>query len=122
MRLINNFTREEFRCHCGKCDMGYPDMQWSLLELLEEARKIAGQAFVITSAIRCPEWNEKVGGVDSSAHVTGWAVDIAANTGSKRYMIIDAVKLAGFNRIGIASNFVHIDNDPSKPSHVIWTY
>jgi hypothetical protein len=29
---------------------------------------------------------------------------------------------AGFNRIGISSTFIHVDNDPSKPEDVIWLY
>jgi hypothetical protein len=29
---------------------------------------------------------------------------------------------AGFNRIGIAPTFIHVDNDPSKPEDVIWLY
>jgi hypothetical protein len=29
---------------------------------------------------------------------------------------------AGFNRIGIADTFIHVDNDPGKAENVIWTY
>jgi hypothetical protein len=28
----------------------------------------------------------------------------------------------GFNRIGVANTFIHVDNDPSLPEDVIWTY
>lgn len=122
MDVIRNFTADEFACKCGKCDKGYDDMQDGFLRRLEQARAIADTPFTITSAIRCPEWNRKVGGVDSSAHVEGWAVDVAATTGGQRFTIMQAAMDAGFNRIGIAGNFIHMDCDPRKPANVVWTY
>lgn len=97
-------------------------MQAELLAKLEKARAAAGEPFVLTSAMRCPEWNKKVGGVDSSAHVSGYAVDIAANSGRQRWNVIAALQNAGFNRIGVAANFIHVDCDPTKPANVVWTY
>jgi len=35
---------------------------------------------------------------------------------------VNALLKAGFTRIGIASSFVHVDCDPTKPAQVIWTY
>lgn len=121
-RLIENFTKAEFECRCGECERGYQDMQPGLLDRLEVARKCAEVPFVVTSAVRCANWNHKVGGVDSSAHIDGWAVDIAATDGMRRWRIVRAFQAAGINRIGIASNFIHADCDPRKPANVIWTY
>ena len=36
--------------------------------------------------------------------------------------IVQALLTAGFTRIGIASTFIHADDDPSKPQNLIWTY
>jgi len=116
------FRPEEFRCNCGKCQLGFPDMKHTFLLRLDDARRIAGIPFTVTSSIRCPEWNAKVGGVDSSAHLAGWAADIAATAGPARWKIAMAAQRAGFNRLGIAHTFIHMDCDPNKPSHVIWTY
>lgn len=29
---------------------------------------------------------------------------------------------AGFTRIGIGQNFIHVDTDPDKQQNIIWTY
>lgn len=98
------------------------NMKESTLEMLDAARGYAGVAFVITSGYRTKEHNRKVGGVDSSAHTRGYAVDIRCTESRKRFLILRALLSAGFNRIGVASTFLHCDNDPEKPENVIWKY
>jgi len=100
----------------------YKYMNVGFLNKLTEARKKAAIAFKITSAYRSPEHNAKVGGVPSSSHTNGCAVDIYAPTSRQKYIIINALLQAGFNRIGVAKNFIHVDNDASKSEDVIWTY
>lgn len=100
----------------------YVHMNIGFLNKLTEARKAAGIAFKITSAYRSPEHNAKVGGVNNSSHVHGCAVDIYAPTSRQKYIIINSLLEAGFNRIGVAKNFIHVDNDASKTEDVIWTY
>lgn len=46
---------------------------------LEVLRSKLGRALRITSGYRCPALNSKVGGVSNSRHMSGHAVDIAAN-------------------------------------------
>jgi hypothetical protein len=36
--------------------------------------------------------------------------------------IVGSLLEAGFNRIGIADTFIHVDNDPTKPEEVMWKY
>ncbi len=98
------------------------NMKESTLEMLDAARGFANMPFVINSAYRTEAHNRRVGGVDSSAHTTGHAVDIRVKGGRQKYLIIRACMQAGFNRIGISRTFVHVDNDPDKPENVIWTY
>jgi len=100
----------------------YENMDINFLNKLTEARKMAAIGFKITSGYRTPSHNEKVGGVPSSSHTLGHAVDIYAPTSRQKYIIINALLQAGFNRIGVAKNFIHVDNDPSKNEDVIWTY
>lgn len=115
------FSAREFYCQCG-CGLGVEAMQPAFLHRLIAARSLSAAPFVINSSIRCRKHNATVGGVDASAHVGGWAADIAAVSSPRRYQILIAAQTAGFNRIGIGSKFVHLDCDPGKPGHVVWTY
>lgn len=117
---LKHFKLEEFDS---------PDMAGSgakmkpeFLQKLDNARTLAGVAFKITSGYRTAAHNEKVGGVADSSHCQGWAADIAANSGTTKFTIVNALLKAGFTRIGIASSFIHVDCDPTKPAQVIWTY
>lgn len=66
------FSPSEFRCRCG-CGAGIERMDGACLAMLEEARRLAGIPFVLSSAFRCPEHNRAVGGVEDSAHTRGHA-------------------------------------------------
>ena len=100
----------------------YEQMNVAFLNKLTKAREIASIGFKITSGYRTPEHNEKVGGVPNSSHTLGHAVDIYAPTSRQKYIIINSLLQAGFNRIGVAKNFIHVDDDPSKNEDVIFTY
>ena len=52
----------------------------------------------------------------------GLAADIACSASLDRFTIVDALIDAGFNRLGIAKSFIHVDSDPDKAPYVIWTY
>lgn len=97
------------------------------LEMLDNARGIAGIPFTITSGFRIEQDIDRL--LDAgykvsrnSSHLKGLAVDIATPSSQHRYIIIDALLKAGFNRIGIADTFVHVDADLDKAPFVIWTY
>ncbi len=100
----------------------YMNMDVAFLNKLSKARELAAIGFKITSGYRSPAHNAKVGGVTLSSHTVGRAVDIYAPTSTQKYIIINALLQAGFNRIGVAKNFIHVDDDPSKSEDVIWTY
>lgn len=103
-------------------------MDSNFLDMLDDARGIAGIPFTITSGFRTPSHNAYVGGVQAglkskgSSHLFGYAADIAAPTSRQKYIIIDSLLKAGFNRIGVGKTFIHVDNDPDKDPDVIWTY
>lgn len=100
----------------------YKEMDIAFLNKLSKARELAAIGFKITSGYRSASHNTKVGGVPSSSHTLGYAVDIYAPTSRQKYLIINALLEAGFNRIGVAKNFIHVDDDPSKSEDVLWTY
>ena len=119
----------DFHLYFEYSEFDYPDQSGSyehmdveFLNKLAQARKIAAIGFKITSGYRSPAHNAKVGGVKGSSHTNGHAVDIYAPTSTQKYLIINSLLQAGFNRIGVAKNFIHVDDDPSKNEDVISTY
>lgn len=83
-----------------------------------------GVKFIYNSGVRTEEHNQSVGGVPTSSHsVTCYcAVDIAARSDYERAVIIEALWLVGFRRIGIGRTFIHVDRDPNKNSPRVWHY
>ena len=97
------------------------NMSKEFLFVLDEAREIAGIPFVINSAYRSPEHPLSIKN-PSSSHIKGLAVDIKATDSITRFKIVQALIEVGFNRIGIADTFIHVDLDLDKTQNVIWTY
>jgi len=98
------------------------NMDANFLHKLDKARDLAGMPFIINSAYRSPEHNAKIGGRPNSSHLKGLAVDISVKDSRTRFIIVDALIKVGFNRIGIAKSFIHVDLDIDKSNKVIWTY
>ena len=120
---IENFDHSEFACRCG---CGANSVSPDTLYKIEAARIDSDIPYIITSATRCEEYNEFVGGVNDSAHLIlfdySFALDIACDESCKRYIIVNSLLRAGFNRIGISDTFIHVDDSPVKQANVIWTY
>lgn len=118
---ITNFTADEFKCkHCGEIKI-----DGRLLLILQEIRNRYGKPMIITSGYRCPTYNAAIGGVPGSAHTYGYAADILVKTSQDRYELLRSIIEVDVPRIGIASNFIHIDIDPEKlrkTGKVIWLY
>jgi len=114
-----HFTKDEFTCRCG---CGENLISPPFIDLLDHARTLAGIPFIINSGYRCEKHNKEINSKSNSAHVKGVAADIRVNTSFKRYLILMALIETGFNRIGIASNFIHADSSKELVQKVIWTY
>ena len=54
---LRHFSPVEFRCKCG-CGAGMEKMDADLLQMLDEARDLAGIPFPLSSAYRCPKHNK----------------------------------------------------------------
>ena len=98
------------------------NMDGDFLTMLDNARDIAQIPFKINSGYRTKERNEFVKGKPNSSHLKGKAADISCKGSRERWIILDSLIKAGFNRIGIADTFIHVDSDESKSQNVIWTY
>lgn len=118
---ITYFKREEFRCPCGECD-GFPvEPDESLVRSLDEIRKAWQQPMHINSGVRCSAHNHEVGGSPDSAHLKGFAADVAISNSTDRYEFI-WYALAGFHRIGVGESLIHCDKDPARSARVLWLY
>lgn len=118
--LSQYFSVWECACSCGECE-DRCEMDASFLEQLDEARVIAGTSFTITSGFRCPLHPESVQRPTSS-HPKGLAADIHTPTSRKRYKVLKGLIGAGFRRIGIGKEFIHVDADLEKAPEVTWDY
>jgi zinc D-Ala-D-Ala carboxypeptidase len=102
-------------------------MNDNFLELLDKARDIAGIPFKITSGFRTPEYNRSLKKrgyqvATYSSHLKGLAADIAVSNSANRLIIIESLLYVGFRRLGIGSNFIHVDLDGAKVQDLIWIY
>lgn len=103
------------------------NMDLDFMLMLQRARTFAGRAFVITSGYRTPTYHRRLGAqgyptARNSAHLKGYAADIAVTNGEDRAYILAGLLDAGIERIGISRTFIHADADPTKPSPCVWIY
>lgn len=98
------------------------ELKPELVAKLDLIRGDAGIPFVIESGLRTPEENKAVGGATNSAHLTAEAVDIRCLTSENRYKIITSALKHGINRIGVGSNYIHLDISKTLPQGVVWHY
>jgi len=129
MSKLQNYTRK-YRPHsftekeCLSCDPPChiddidPDM-WLRLDLL---RKKLGEPIILSSAYRTKEYEISKGRKGTSAHCIGLAVDVRCSNSAYRYRLICSALDCGFYRIGIGTNFVHLDISTNHAQNVIWTY
>tara|TARA_R100000152_G_C6775719_1_gene204314 strand:+ start:1125 stop:1499 length:375 start_codon:yes stop_codon:yes gene_type:complete len=100
-------------------------MNKHFVELLDQARGIAGCPFRVSSGYRTEAYNRKLkGSVSNSSHCKGLAVDLVYKNNNELYLILNALMKVGMTRFGISfkSKFIHVDMDISKVQNTIWTY
>jgi uncharacterized protein YcbK (DUF882 family) len=105
--ISENFSRSEFACKCG---CGFATVDVDLLKVLEVVRKRFKRPVKINSACRCNNYNEMVGGSQSSKHKQGIAADIVV-AGVKPYdvyLFLDGHMPNNYG-IGVYKTFTHID-------------
>ena len=116
--MTKNFSKHEVMCKCG-CG-GLPAL--AFMQKLQKARDIALIPFNVNSGFRCQKHNKAIGGRADSAHTKRVAVDIRCEEDKLRYIIVSALLVAGFTRIGIASTYIHVDDDETKNPERMWVY
>lgn len=74
---IRYFKRSDpyIGCSCGRCG-GFPaEPKEKLMRLADRVRARAGRPMIPNSTVRCPAHNAEVGGVKTSRHLLGQAMD-----------------------------------------------
>lgn len=116
IQLTKDFSSDEMECPCCKtCNMNP-----AFMIMLQALRDVWNKPIHINSGYRCAKHNAAVGGVADSQHVLGRATDCGVSA-SDRYPFVRLAISLNFGGIGIAGNFIHIDNrDPLKAA--MWKY
>lgn len=106
-KLSEYFSLSEFACPCcGRVKVSEKFVE--LVARLHELRKVLGKPIKITSAYRCSDHNEEVGGAAQSQHLLGAAADIIVS-GVKPSEVAEQAERVGFRGIGVYSTFTHVD-------------
>lgn len=119
---IRYFRPAEFDCitHEGT---GECFMQLKFVRLLDEVRHMCGFAITVSSGYRTHEHNDTLANASpNSSHLYGWAADVVCTNSHQRFAIVSAALDVGINRVGIGSDFVHLDADPEKVARLCWVY
>ncbi|OCG34792.1 MULTISPECIES: D-Ala-D-Ala carboxypeptidase family metallohydrolase [unclassified Gilliamella] len=130
-KLTEHFTLEEFTRSTTASRLKInnsvpadlmPNVQLTAIKL-ELVRKALGKPIIITSGYRCPALNAKVGGVATSAHTKGLAVDFKSSFGTPKEIcqrLIDAG--VQFDKLIQEHNqWVHIGFSPANNRRIVLT-
>ena len=110
------FKLSDFDCQ----ETGNNEMSEEFLEKLDELRHKCGFPFIITSGYRDKTHSIEARKAKAGTHARGLASDIRINNGNEAYDIIKNAQSMGFNGIGVAKSFIHVDIRKGMP--VIWSY
>jgi len=113
--LTKNLKLSEVVCRCG---CGYDGISYDLCHMFQKARDLFGEAIIVKSGCRCAKRNFDVGGLPTSSHLSGVALDLTCRnpTVFRLMKLAHCLTKAGFTRIGYneAKKFIHVDIDKSK--------
>ena len=116
MKLTRNFSSGEMQCPC----CGIENMDDNFMDMLQNARTLAGVPFHVNSGFRCVDHNSDVGGVLGSMHTKGKAADIRTKTSAERGDVLAGAIKAKFKRIGVYETFIHMDSRVESGQRVVW--
>jgi hypothetical protein len=92
----------------------------TLMQMLDDAREIAGIPFIITSGIRTQEENAELDMPNSKGHLDGFDVDILCLDSIQAFLIVLGAYKAGFKRIGHGTRHIHLDIRQDATQNVLF--
>lgn len=117
-KLSRNFTLEEFLKLKSHPD-NVPGMQvvcnltYGVATILQPVRDVIGCPIIINSGYRNPNYNESVGGVKNSQHLTGCAADIRPARPEKfEEMVAAIMNLANYDQLLTGKGWCHVSWTP----------
>jgi len=113
---LKYFKVEDFNCQETSENEMCPDF----LQKLDALREVCGFPFIVTSGYRSPSHSIEAAKAKPGTHAQGIAADIRVTGGAQRMSIIRNASIMGFNGIGVAKGFVHVDTRETTP--VAWKY
>ena len=113
---LKYFKVGDFNCQ----ETGENEMCPDFLQKLDALREVCGFPFIITSGYRSPNHSIEAAKAKPGTHSQGIAADIKVVGGAQRMAIIRNASIMGFNGIGVAKGFVHVDTRETTP--VAWKY
>lgn len=117
-----SFSVAEMACKCSICkDYDIAKMNVPFMLKLQKVRDWLAEPMIVSSGYRCRAHNEAVGGVSSSYHTRGRAVDIKCSDSQIRLDLVIYGFRAGMYGIGVSREFVHFDDRPFSERRT-WTY
>ena len=114
------FSESEFKRCTPACSL--QDMKQEFMTRMDRVRERAGIPLVINSAYRSVAYEKTKGRAGTSAHTLGLALDIRCTSDRNRSLIIKALILEGFTRIGVSKTFIHADTSQGHTQQVTWLY
>ena len=113
---LKYFKLSEFDCQQTGENLMVPEF----LLMLDALRHECGFSFTITSGYRSPNHSIEAAKAKPGTHAQGIAADIGTTDAHQRFVIVsNAVKL-GFQGIGVARSFIHVDSRKTAPK--VWSY
>ena len=117
MAYFKYFNIKEFDCQ----ETGENKMKDEFIERLDKLREACDFPFAITSGYRSSYHSLEKTKAKAGTHAQGIAADIKVSNGLERRKIVEKAIELGFNGIGVARSFVHVDiRETDKP--VMWCY
>lgn len=115
--MFKYFKIEDFDCQ----ETGNNEMVEEFIHRLDELREACGFPFIVTSGYRDPEGHPiEKRKARPGTHAQGIAADIRVSGGAQRRKVVEKAIELGFNGIGVAKTFVHVDIRQTAP--VMWSY
>jgi zinc D-Ala-D-Ala carboxypeptidase len=115
--MFKYFKIEDFDCQ----ETGNNIMVEEFIHRLDELREACGFPFIVTSGYRDPEGHPiEKRKARPGTHAQGIAADIRVSGGAQRRKVVEKAIELGFNGIGVAKTFVHVDIRQTAP--VMWSY